>query len=247
MNKPIIILLLILTIVSCEKKTESKIDKIEFQNKTFNLISESEPDTLFIEFQDSTHQIFGNLWQEKIPWRISNYNSSNFLVLDNRVIGIKKLSEGRFDCTYIGLRDNSFELGERKPKWNKELLNGTWVEKELFEYHSNDSIPKPPHIPAPPGFSESDLQYPPLYKINGDSIHLAYAYHKSKSLLEINNTGEFVKMHLENFDLGLGVKESLWRIKFLSDSLMIIDKTGENTLEFGKEKKLNNIKLIKKR
>ena len=247
MNKPIIILLLILTIVSCGKKTESKIDKIEFQNKTFNLISESEPDTLFIEFQDSTHQIFGNLWQEKIPWRISNYNSSNFLVLDNRVIGIKKLSEGRFDCTYIGLRDNSFELGERKPKWNKELLNGTWVEKELFEYHSNDSIPKPPHIPAPPGFSESDLQYPPLYKINGDSIHLAYAYHKSKSLLEINNTGEFVKMHLENFDLGLGVKESLWRIKFLSDSLMIIDKTGENTLEFGKEKKLNNIKLIKKR
>ena len=61
------------------KNPESIIDKSDFQNKTFSVHSESEQDSLFIEFQDSTHQIFGSLWQGKIPWRISNYENANFL------------------------------------------------------------------------------------------------------------------------------------------------------------------------
>ena len=149
MNKPTVILLLILTIVSCKKGNESPISVSQFKNKTFNLIFESEKDTVIVEFRDSTHQIFGNLWQGEIPWRISHYNNSNFLVLDNRTVGIKKISENRYQCTYFGLADNAFEMIERKPKWNTELLNGTWVDKKLFEYYSNDSIPKPPPIPKP--------------------------------------------------------------------------------------------------
>jgi hypothetical protein len=90
MNKTTIILLLILTIVSCQKKNKLPINESDFQNKTFSLFSKSEKDTLIIEFKDSTHQIFGNLWEGNVPWRISQYENANFLILDNRVIGIQK-------------------------------------------------------------------------------------------------------------------------------------------------------------
>ena len=163
MNKSKIILLLFLTIVSCRKKLELPINKSQFQNKTFSIFSKTEKDTLIIEFQDSTHQVFGDLWQGKIPWRISNYDNTNFLVLDNRVIGINKIDKSKIECTYIGLTDNFFTMLERKPKWKKELLYGIWIEEK---YIGTDSTDFPPPIQP---ISEK-WDWPPNYKINKDKI-----------------------------------------------------------------------------
>ena len=225
MNKLTIILLLFLTIVSCDKRTELPINKSQFQNKTFSLFSKSENDTLIIEFQDSTHQVFGNLWQGKIPWRISHYDNTNFLVLDNRVIGIKKTSKREFECTYIGLFDNPFMMIERKSKWNKELIYGTWVNNEYekhFENSFNDSISKPPLPKAPDGFSEKDYKWPAYYEISKDSIKLYESYSINKSEIEINNSSEFILMDLKNISL-LG-KEWEWNIKKIDSEFMIVEK-----------------------
>ena len=238
MNKQTIILLLILTIVSCGKRTELPINESQFRNKTFSLFSESEKDTLTIEFQDSTHQIF-ELHQKNIPWRISNYGNSNFLVLDNRVIGIKNSGVGKFECTYIGLTDNTFTIIEKTPKWKKNELYGIWIEEK---YVGTDSTDFPPP-PLPP--EKIKLNWPPSYTISETKIKLdLYGQYESK--IEINNSGEFIQMDLSN-SVGFGMRENLWQIKFLSDSLMIIDKSVDDMLESHGEKKLTNIKLIKKR
>lgn len=239
MNKPTIFLLLILTIVSCGKNIEIRIDKSQFQNKTFSVHSESEQDTLFIEFQDSTHQIFGSLWQGKIPWRISHYKNANFLVLDNRVIGIKKISNDKFECTYIGLTDNTFEMAERNPEWTKEQIYGTWVEEKYVGTDSTDFAP-PPIQP-----DNDKWNWPPSYTINEHKIKLNF-YGQFESKIEINNSSEFIEMDLNN-SVELGVQENFWRIKYLSDSLMIIDKRVDDILKSHGEKYLTNIKLIKKR
>ncbi|MFD1015042.1 hypothetical protein [Winogradskyella rapida] len=137
---------------------------------------------------------------------------------------------------------------ERKPKWNKELLTGTWVEKNQFDYYTNDSIPKPPPAPKPPapeGFSESDFHNIPRYRIDTDSIYLDYNYYRSKSKIQINTTGEFIKMNLTNHHIDYNVQENFWRIKHLTDSTMIIDKTSNHLLGRKHNKALSNIKLIK--
>ena len=226
MNKQIIISLLILTIFCCKKKEKLAINESQFQNKTFSLFSESEKDTLTISFQDSTHQIYGEFWQGKIPWRISHYNNTNFLVLDNRVIGIKKMDKGRYYCTYIGLAENEFIIAERKLTWNKQLLYGTWIKKEnlaILEYNKNDSIKKPPLPPPPIGFSEKDFKSPGYYEITKDSIKYFEYYSIEKSGFEINNTNEFLVMELGNeYDKE---KNWQWNIKSLSNSIMVVKRS----------------------
>ena len=246
MNKPTIILLLILTIVSCGKKSEPSIHENQFQNKTFSAFSELEQDTLYIEFQDSTHNIIGDLYQEKIPWKITRYENADFLVLYNRVYGIKKTNNDGFECTYIGVNNYPLKMVERKTILNKELLQGLWVEKELYEYYSNDSIPKPPRIPAPPDFSEKDYQMPPLYEIKTDTISVTYDYYQSQSIMHISNSAEFITMYLKSdFDK----IEEMWKIKKLTDSIMIIDKIiiDKNGSLGSTTKTIENIELIKKR
>ena len=78
---------------------------------------------MYIEFQDSTAQIYGDLWQGKIPWRISQYKNNSFLVIDYKVVGIKKSSYGYFDCAYFeSATDNYFKMVERKPKWKPDFF-----------------------------------------------------------------------------------------------------------------------------
>ena len=221
----LIVLAFIITIISCSKKTELAINEIQFQNKTFSLFSESEKDTLIVEFQDSTCQIFGSSWEGKIPWRITNYDNTNFLVLDNKVIGVKKEVDGKFDCKFIDLRDNAFILKERYPKWNKELIYGTWIKKGdtgKLEYAMNDSIKKPPLPPAPDGISEKEFKYPGYYEIAKDSIKYHEYYLTQKSDLEINTPNEYLLMKLGNDYIN--EKNWEWNIKSLSKSEMIVER-----------------------
>jgi hypothetical protein len=224
MDKSTIFLLLILTIVGCGKKIEFPINESEFQNKTFSLFTKSEKDTMYIEFQDSTIQIYGDLWRGKIPWRISHDENGNFLILDNKVVEIKKTNQEYYNCTYLGKTDNSFKMVERKSKWNPDFIYGTWINKKYekqYDYSTNDSVQKPPR-PLPIEETEADYQWPPRYKITKDSIKLFSSNSINKSELEINNTSEFLIMDLVNENHS--GKEWQWKIERLTNDLMIVEK-----------------------
>lgn len=240
MNRPIIILLLILTFYSCQKTIERTDIGNELRGNTFNMTSIGEKDTLTIDFKDSTYTIF-EYKNRDLPWRISTFNNNNILVLDRQVIAIKQKDDNSFEGLFIGEKDYEIILEKRKTKWNKEYLIGIWIEDLFF----NDSIVKPPP-PAPPGVSEENFQYPPFYEIKKDSISVTYYYQVSKSKIDISNSAEFITMNLRS---DYNKVEELWKIKKLTDSIMIINRTIEK-----KNKKFSflttteeNIKLIKKR
>ncbi|MEP5341240.1 MAG: hypothetical protein ABJL44_15990 [Algibacter sp.] len=245
MNKPTIILLLILTVFSCQKSAERIDIANELRGNTFDMTSIGEKDTLTIEFKDSTYTVF-EYSDRNLPWRISSFDNNDILVFDRQVIAIKQTDKNIFKGLFISEKDYEVTLEKRKTHWNKELLNGIWIEEKNYDLYLNDSLPKPPPPPEPPGISESDFQYPPFYEIRGDSISATYFYQVSKSNIDISNSAEFITMKLRsNFDK----VEKLWKIKKLNDSIMIIDRTIEK-----ENKKFSflttteeNIKLIKKR
>lgn len=200
------------------------INERDFQNKTFSMFSDSEKDTLVIAFQDSTHQIFDNRYEGKIPWRISHTGNTNLLVLDNRVIEIKKTDENKFDCTYIGLEDRNFKMIERKSKWQRELIYGKWINKK-FQIYLDSSLKgklKPPPPPTPFPIPDGDYIFPGFYEITKDSIKLFHYQNIYKSILEINNTTEYILMRLGN-EFGIG-ENWQWTVKKLSSNEMIIDR-----------------------
>ena len=54
-------------------------------------------------------------------------------------------------------------------------------------------------------------------------------------------------MNLTNYSFGYQSQENFWRIKHLTDSIMIIDKISYDLLHTKHDKPLTNIKMIKKR
>ena len=58
MNKPTIILLLILTMFSCQKSVERIDIANELRGNTFDMTSIGEKDTLTVEFKDSTYTVY---------------------------------------------------------------------------------------------------------------------------------------------------------------------------------------------
>jgi hypothetical protein len=237
MNKLIVILFLILSFTSCQKKNNSIIDEIEFRGRTFNIHSKSEIDTMIVDFQYSTHQVFGHLWSGKIPWRISHYDKTNILVLDNRVIGIKKDSDNSFDCTYIGLTDQFFKMSERKPKWNKEHLYGTWIEEKYIATDSSD-FPPPPIL-------KHNTNWPPSYTITKEKIVFDF-YRISESKIQIPNSSDFIQMNLRN-PIRYSEKDYNWVIKLLSENSMTIIRDSEIDKENENVQNSEEIRLIKKR
>ena len=234
-----------MTLFSCQKKIERIDIANELRGNTFNMTSIGEKDTLTIEFKDSTYTVF-EYSDKNLPWRIANFDNNDFLVFDRRVIAIKQKDKNNFIGLLIAEEDYEVIFEKRKTQWNKELLNGIWIEEKNYDLYLNDSLPKPPPPPAPPGIFESDFQYPPFYEIKGDTISATYYYHVSKSKIDVSNSTEFITMKLRSDYDRL---EELWKIKKLNDSIMIIDRTIEK-----ENKKFSflttteeNIKLIKKR
>ena len=243
MNKPTIILLLILTVFGCKKNIERTNIANELQGNTFNMSSVGENDTLTIEFKDSTYTVF-EYSDRELPWRIATFDNNDILVFDNRLIAIKQINDNSFEGLFISEKDYEIKIEKRKAKWSKELLNGTWIEEQHHALLFNDSTEKPPLPPAPPGISVEKFQYPPLYIIDKDSISTKFFYQESISKIEINNTAEFIRMNLRS---EFNKVEEQWEIKNLTDSIMIIDRTLQKENEkfsFLKTKE-ENIKLIK--
>jgi hypothetical protein len=224
-NKPIILLLLIFTIISCKKRTNSIINESELKGKTFSQILENQKDTIPIEFIDSTFSLLDYLYQDNTPWRIAKHDNLNFLVLGDKVSIIEKISDGEYNCTFIGQSDINFKIIERKPKWKKELIYGTWIKKEdieRFHYSMNDSILKPPLPYVTDGFSEKDFKSPGYFEISNDSIKYFQNYSRGKSNFIINNTNEYLVMDMKNNFIG--ETNWQWYIKNLSDEEMVVQR-----------------------
>ncbi len=237
MNKPTIILLLILTLSSCQKNIERIDIANELRGNTFNMTSIGEKDTLTIEFKDSTYTVF-EYNDRNLPWRIATFDNKDFLVFDSRVMAIKQNDNKSIDGLLISEKDYDIRLEKRKPKWDKESILGTWVEEK---YVGTDSTDFPP-----PPIENIKSNWPPSYTITKNKILFDF-YQIRESEIEISNSGEFLTMDLKNPIL-YGVTENLWQIKFVSDSLMIVDKLITEFQHSSQQKKeLGGFRLIKKR
>ncbi|ETN96877.1 hypothetical protein [Zhouia amylolytica] len=204
------------------------------------MTSIGEKDTLTIEFKDSTFTVF-EYNDRDLPWRIATFDNKDFLVFDNRIMAIKQNNIDNYVGLLISEKDYDIRLEKRKPKWDKELIFGTWVEEKYFNTDPINILPPPP----PPNTEENDFEFPPYYVITKDTIYSNFYYKKSKSKIDISNLGEFISLNLNSkFD----DKETNWRIKSLNDSIMILDRTitypHDNSYHSERER---DLKLIKKR
>jgi len=239
MKNNYLLLLLLLLLGSCHP-SQNNFSENNFRGKTFNLIEGN--DTLVVDFYDSTYQVYGTYREDKIPWRITNYKNSNFIVFDNRAVGIEKVESDKYQLTYFSVTsDEKVILEERKYKWKKELILGTWIEEQ---YLNTEPINIPPP-PPPPNVVENDFEFPPYYKITKDSIFSNFYYKKSQSKIDVSNSGEFIFLNLNSkFD----ITETHWKVIFLSDSVMILNRRikypHDNNYHLETE---TDLKLIKKR
>ncbi len=241
MNKSTTILILFLILASCKKEIKPKNSVIELKGKSFNLIAKSELDTMIFDFNDSTYSVY-EYSDRNLPYRIANFNESHFLVLDSRIIALKKINKDNYKGLFIGEKDTEIDLIKRELKWKKNLLYGSWVEEK---YVGTDSANFPP-----PPIEKVKSNWPPIYIISENKIVFDF-YKKSESEININHSAEFITLNL-NDPVEYGKIEKLWQIKFLSDSLMIVNKFIEERnhnqkFQSTREIEYGGIRLIKQR
>jgi hypothetical protein len=222
MNKSILYLFLISLIFSCQHKIDSQINKNDFKGKTFDIIFEAEKDTIgVITFNDTTHQFLAReKWKMNLPWRIAEYQNSSFLILENRASGIEKIDSHNFKLLFLGAKDENLIMSERVSKWTKEQIFGTWVE-DIFVGRDSSEFPPPSPPPPPPPYPVK-VNWPPSYTISEDKIIFDH-FGKTESQMEITNNAEFLALDYDNSN-SYNHKKMLWKIKFLTDSIMIIDR-----------------------
>ncbi|WP_299339477.1 hypothetical protein [uncultured Psychroserpens sp.] len=245
MSKKIIYILIITIFASCKQQPKSVNIYDELKWKTFDVIVESEKDTLIIDFNDSTFVVH-DYRNKKLPFRVSTFDDSNYLVLgegfDRGIIAIKKNGTDFYEGLTIGEQDYKVKMVRRNPNWNKSMLYGKWVE-EYYLKVPKENIP-PPIPPPPTSMYKSTDEWPPYYQIEEDKITLSF-YQISESKTQINNSAEFITMDLFKSMFGF---EQKWRIKEVNDSVMIINRLmkSDKKFEFTNEYS-DDIKLIKKR
>ncbi|WP_250435099.1 hypothetical protein [Hanstruepera flava] len=242
MDKSISILIIFFILFGCHKgaNNELMIDletiKNDFKGETYDLIgNELLPDTLNIQFRDSTFHSF-TYDLRMPPWRVSEFENNYFLILNRRPIALKRISEGHYKGLSFIYGDEKLVLKKRQIKFSKEQILGAWIEEKWFDTKVSDFPPLPNLL------NDSILSWPPSYKISSDSI-MSNKYLLTKSEIDINNTNEFISMHLEN-PTNQGF-ESLWKIKSISDSIMIIDRYRQPYFD-SKYEWEHNVKLFRK-
>ncbi|MEP1489119.1 MAG: hypothetical protein ABJL44_07540 [Algibacter sp.] len=240
MNRSTIYFLLILIFVSCNQTDKRNNSDFLLAGKTYFIYSEKDQETNIIDFKDSTFYIHGK--KHTNNWKLSYYESIPFLIFERSVSGIKKLNNGIISLHRIGYPNDSISMSLLDFKWKKELLYGTWIEEKYIGTDSTD-------FPPPPIFNNVKVNWPPTYKLSENKIEFDF-YRKTESKIRISNNGEFISMNLNN-PVFYNYEEKQWHVKFLSDSVMIIDKDlvipnhSKVTSQRGFEYK--ELKLIKKR
>ncbi|WP_340154966.1 hypothetical protein [uncultured Winogradskyella sp.] len=209
--------------MSCSPSRNQKITESAFRNKTFLVFVESENDSfirdsIIIDFNDSTYQQI-YFREEPEQWHIANYNKSTFLVLNNRVSGIKQLNDSTYKGVNLSYEGIEFVMKLQKPKWNKEQIYSKWVEE--IDIDKPESFFPPPPPPRP----DNGYSWPPFYKISEDGISSSHYFYDT-SKYKINNSGVYISMRLRNY---LNGEELKWTIKDVTDSTMVINRLFAKT------------------
>lgn len=239
MNKSILYLFLILLIFSCQHKIDSKINKNDFKGKTFSLVFEKQEEEIIIDFNDSTYEtLIGERWKFDMPWRIKHHENSTFLVLEDRVSVIKRIDSTHFKLLYIGEKDLDYKMSELESKWKKNQIYGTWVE-DIYVGKDSTDFPSPPPPPTIPKIKT----WPPSYTISEENIVYKHIG-ATKTEIKITNNAEFISLNFVNSN-SYNYKKMLWKIKFLSDSIMVIDRDykSEYTIDGFHEGQITLIKI----
>jgi hypothetical protein len=223
MEKNLFYLIIIILFIGCTN--HNKKDDFAFSGKSFTLYLKNSKGEEIIEFQDSTYSTLGinsnlNIGSLSNPesWKISYYENTPFLTFNHNSLGIKKINDSTY-CMYpINNINDSIIMRSRKSKWNRNILNGKWEER------NNNKGEETNHY----------------YELNDSTIsHSLYLPNTTKIL--VNNTNEIIE--IGNY---IGRSEYAWLIKNINDSLMVIDKlildSTSNNIEWTK-----NIELVKKR
>jgi len=220
MNKPTTILLLILTILSCQEKKELNHISHELKGKTFDAINVRYKYPLAYDFQDSTYRVYG-IDTKKRPFKTLKTTDSINVFLDSEKSKVTKSLDNQYDYLIVINNIDSLKLKQRKAQWKSEMIYGNWIESK-------------------PNVTETDSL--PIYSITENQINYNHLSKKLKSEIDINDTFEFINMNLIQSKKR---SEINWRIISVTDSTMLIDKTfNDNDLRITTH---YNIKLEKKR
>ncbi|NRD23817.1 hypothetical protein HNV10_11220 [Winogradskyella litoriviva] len=152
-------------------------------------------------------------------WNLAYYNTSTFLVLNNKVIGINQINDSTYKGVNLSYEDIEFVMKLQKPKWNKEQLYGKWVEEIYID--KPESFFPPPPLPRP----DNGYNWPPFYEISENLISSSH-YFFDTSKYEISNSGVYISMRLRNY---LNGEEIKWIIKNATDSTMVINRLFDKT------------------
>lgn len=236
----------LLLFFNCNKENGTNLSKDDFANKSFDFLIEIRKDTIYdnnftISFKDSIYQII-DLENDRIrygsnsqKWNIRRHNNIDFLVMNNSVILIKRLNDSTYKGPSLSYQGVNYKLSLRRPKWKKEKLYGKWVE-DTYIGKPEDFFPPPP-LPIPEKYD-----WPPYYEITKDKI-VNNHYNVNESKYEINNSNEYISMELQSYFYN---KEIMWKIKKLTDSVMVISRKIDNTYQDNYSDKFSdNIRLIK--
>ncbi len=176
---------------------------------------------LDFEFKDSTFVSYQfNI--SKGSYEIIKEKDTAFILLNNELCYISQSKNELFDFLLIGrMYKDTFKLKERKPTWKLNGLYGKWIEENP---------------------TQTELDSLPFYSIEKTGITFHKKDEQIESKLNVNSSYEYIEINLTHSSTKI---ETMWRIKNLTDSTMVIDRTTNSSpIEYGIH---NDIKLIKKR
>lgn len=243
MKNIFLITFLILISVGCHNTEKPIITKDDLIGKTFNYTT-SKVNLLFY-FQDSTFCRFDNL-PDCFLWEIVQKEGNTILYLQSitsEMHGYFITSKTNETITGYSLKNPTytFVMNERPEKWNRNLLQGKWINENFLDYNDNvQDLEKYPMslLPDPKGLK---IIWPPLLTFKKDTIYSNVYFETVKSPFNISGSNEFITLELWNQN---GFIDKVWEITTLNDSVLIVNQTSEE--EMGSSTK-NNVRFIKQK
>ncbi|MEO9952288.1 hypothetical protein [Nonlabens sp.] len=233
---------LILISVSCNNSEKPIITKDDLIGKTFDFITPNVK--LTWEFKDSTYNDFENRDYD-LFWEVFQKDGTTILAIEelSYLYKIVITSTDNNEITGYSLenKDYRIHLKERPVKWDRNLLQGKWINENFLDYNDNvQDLEKHPMslLPGPKGLK---VIWPPLLTFKKDTIYSDVYFETVKSPFNISGSNEYITLELWN---EYGFIDKVWEITTLNDSVLIVNQTSEE--EMGSSTK-NNVRFVKQK
>jgi hypothetical protein len=235
-----VLLLSLIILSSCTKKSQRRLRADVFKGKTFDFTTPYGSDVL--EFNDSTYRVLNRNGSHD-SYYIQETNDSTILYLEffgSYKLAIDSFSENQISGRYFLKNEpRRFTLKEKPVQWDKSLLQGKWVNEFYLDPNDQpmDINEFPPFPPDPDGLQ---VKWPPTTEFKKDTLHYDYWYSTKIDAYQINHSNEYITLNVSDF---LGRENTLWKIKTLNDSTLIVDQYYSDEGRSGIEE---NVRFVKK-